>query len=737
MSKKLVKILSFPDEFPPIATGLLFLEEGIVITGHYNGFVVKWELDSKKYEILHDCGDEIETLSKSPTNRILVGCKSGFLFYFDLSTPKEKFIIQESSNAVSSRVWRSIWPTEDSFLTTSTYGGLYLFNKTDSTWSNTLLPGHHHSIFGITNKNGKFVVSGDYRGKIIIWQKHEIAYEIVEELRIQSSVEDIAWIKEESFATIDDFGHINIFEFDLTSKKWKSVFGADVSTSQGRCIHVTNDGKTIFAGTYTELIQVDLDSLQIQTIALGNARKIFSQNNTVYVLTIEGIFSFERDQIQIPIELIKYQYAKVSLIGHTGVGKSTLCSSIVTGSTDNIKSTFGKKIWTLALTNKESGPEERIIFHDHGGQETVLSTFLPFLSDSNMILVFFKQTDKSTFEKAYEIIKELKSIVTQKSKIYLVQTHIDEDVIDIDEGQITNLIKSGVVVNCYKISPKTGAGVKEFLEQLKNEVDWSNSKTMAQSEYVEGLMKTITDLSISDGTVVSFDSLKNYFEEKTSLNITTSHLNFLLTNFSNQGFIEYYPDVLKSVIFNNDEYNRLRSNVPILVDQKKGIIKMKEIERIFKPSTYLQILDNVFLTYSIAIKDKDLRIFPDKLKTEGITIKEPYQSFLESPAYKSEYVVALQKIRLYDLIRALIELKLQCIDVSKYDGLFVWETNACLYYSIEEVGNSITGRYMKISYFIGGKDNSISDRLNKEFSSVITRLFGPPVSKDVKTSKLR
>lgn len=735
MSEQLEKNFTFPDEFPPITTGLL-LDDGIIITGHYNGFVVKWKIGSTKYDILHDCGDKVETLSKSPTNQILVGCNSGFLFHFDLNNPTDKIIIQKGTNTISSRIWRSVWPTDDTILTTFTYGGLNLFNKTDSKWNNELLSGHYHSIFGITNKNDRYVVSGDYKGKIIIWEKHDDGYKSIDEVNIQGSVEDISWIKEESFSAIDNLGHINIFELDSTSGLWKSIVGADVATSRGHCIHVIDNGKTVFAGTDTELIQFDLDSQQIQTSNLEKIRKIFSEGNRVYVLSVIGLYSFEPNKIQVPVELVKYQYAKVSLIGHTGVGKSTLCSSIVTGSTDNVKSTFGKKIWTWNLPDNNDGPEQRIIFHDHGGQETVLGTFLPFLSDSNIILVFFKQTDKTTFDKAYEIINELKSIVTKKSKIYLVQTHIDEEIIDVDESHIAQLIELGEIVNCFKISPKTGEGVEEFLKQLQNEIDWLESKTMAQSEYVEGLMKTITDLSIFDGTVVSFNSVKNSFQEKTSLNITTGHLNFLLTNFSNQGFIEYYPDVLKSVIFNNDEYNKLRSNVPILVDQANGIISIKEIESVFKPSTYLQILDNVYLSYSIAIKDNDVRIFPDKLKTEGSTVKKPYEDFLKKPSHQFEYLFPLQKIKLYNLIGPLIELKLKCIDASKFDGLFAWETNACLYYSIGEVGNSITGRNSKISYFIGGTDKKICDRLNNEFSSILMRLFGHNISQDTQTSTL-
>jgi len=89
MSTNPEKIFEFPNEFPPITTGLLLLDEGQVLTGHFNGFVVKWDIKSGDHEIIHECGDKVETISKSPSNQILVGCNSGLIFYFDISEPKK------------------------------------------------------------------------------------------------------------------------------------------------------------------------------------------------------------------------------------------------------------------------------------------------------------------------------------------------------------------------------------------------------------------------------------------------------------------------------------------------------------------------------------------------------------------------------------------------------------------------------------------------------------------------
>jgi len=397
MSEKIQQLFSFPDEFPIVTAAILFPDDRILITGHVNGYLMKWNIDTGEKELLHECASTIETISKSPTKDILVGCNSGLIFRFSLSSPNDKDIIQEATHTKFSRVWRSSWPTENNLLVTSTYGGFYLFNKKDSEWQITSLPGHNDSIFGIGSQNSKFIASGDYRGRILVWEFKEGTYQEIDRLKIEGSVEGISWIKDDTFATIDDLGHINVFELEYETNQWKSVFEADAATSSGSSINVTEDGKTIFAGSRTEIIQFDLETQQLQTINLENTKEIFSKGNTVYILTTKGLFSFERTEIEVPITSVKYQYAKISLIGHTGVGKSTLCSIIVTGSADKIQSTFGRKIWTWAIQqNKDGFPEQRIIFHDHGGQQTVLGTFLPFLTDSDIILVFF-QTNRQVY----------------------------------------------------------------------------------------------------------------------------------------------------------------------------------------------------------------------------------------------------------------------------------------------------------------------------------------------------
>ena len=688
---------------------------------------MKWDINTGKGERLHECGSRIETISKSPHKDILVGCNSGLFFSFPLSSPKDKVILQEPEYSKSSRVWRSAWPSEKNILMTSTYGGFYHFTKKEPEWEINNLRGHSNSIFGIGGQNSKFLASGDYRGLIRVWEFKEGSYQDIDRLRVQGSVQGISWIKEDAFTTIDDLGHINVFELESETNHWKSVYEADAATSGGTCINVTEDKKTIFAGSRTEVIQFDLDTQYVQTINLENSKEIFSKGNTIYVLTADGLHSFQCTEIQVPLDLVRYQYAKVSLMGHTGVGKSTLCSIIVTGSTEKLEATFGKKIWIWMIQeNNNKIPERRIIFHDHGGQETVLGTYLPFLTDSDIILIFFQQTDKTTFEKANKILDDLKSITGKKTKFFLVQTHIDQKMNEIDSNLIENLRDSNQIIDCLEISSKTQEGFDNFTEQLRKEISWSSAKTMIQSEYVVGLMNTIEDLEMNKASVVSFNELKNRYKEIVGLDIPRRHLQFLLKSFSSQGIIEYYSE-LNSIIFNDEEYNELRSKIPILVEQKKGIISIKEIQEKFGNSSYVHIIDNVYLNHDVAIQYEDLRIFPKQLKSQGVTLSEPFKSLLSKGSTKCEVYFPSQSVDLTNLIKALTEIKLNCIDASTKEGIFAWQTNACIYYTISETGDEIHGRRLKINYFIGGKKESTCKRLEKEFSTILELVFGPPI----------
>jgi GTPase SAR1 family protein len=720
----LKEVISFPKGFPPVSSGVLLRERNALITGHENGLVVRWDINKGEYSVLLDCNSPVRTLSYSGDNEIAVGCESGGLFVLRLDNAEKGVCLQEPQYSKYSRVWRAIWIKKDMLIITSTYGVVKIFNRTSpNSWEHSYLRGHSHSVFGIASSNGEYVVTGDYRGNLLLWKYGNGGFENIQTLSISGNVQDIHWYKDEVFAAITKSGRIFLFEKESAdSDSWRVTCEIDVATGTGNCVNITDDGKTIFAATNNEVIQFDTDFQQTDISPITGIKRIFSRENTVYALNNKGLYSFERKEIEVRKDLISYKFVKVGLLGHTGTGKTTLCNYIVFNSIGDVKSTFGKRVWNWILP-KDNNVEKRIILSDHGGQEAVLETFLPFLKDSDMFLIFFKQTDKITFQKALRILDLIKRNVRVNTKIMFVQTFIDHEMNEIPEIEIQQLKSEGRIIDNIKISPKEKIGLEEFRERILNSISWDNARIMVKSPYREGILKTLIYIQEKGHPAVDYGKFKTLYENIVNSKISDRHLKFLLKDYTNQGIIEYYPEIIDLIIFNDENYNKLMTNIPIYAEHKKGIVSIEELAKEFKDSAYLRIIDEVYARSKISIKNGDLRIFPEKLTNEPIEIPAFYKEHLKE-SQGIEIRLPNQLIEIGRLIQALSEINLQCIKASQREGIFAWSDKAYIYYSLSESGDDVSGRYISCKYYIGGKSETRKKRLTDEFNIIIEKLYG-------------
>lgn len=262
---------------------------------------------------------------------------------------------------------------------------------------------------------------------------------------------------------------------------------------------------------------------------------------------------------------------------------------------------------------------------------------------------------------------------------------------------------------------------------------------MIRSRNVENVQNTIDAMISNKNTVVAFDDFKNFYDinnkNKNPLlgpnSITTSHMKFILSSFSSQGVIEYYPEILDTIIFNDELYNKLRSGVPIIVEQNKGVISIKDIKEGIKEkldglneskiNDYIKILDQYYINFGVSIENDDIRIFPQKLKSRLESIPEPYKALLKDFECK-KLMFKDQKFRLIPLLKSLSEMKLRCIDVSKNAGIFSWENSACIYYIFQSRGDAVRGTNLECEYYIGGTNKSRCERLETEFPQIVEKM---------------
>jgi len=720
-------VVSFPEGFPAVTTGILLLDEHILITGHANGLVVKWDIIDNKYDLLLESDSPVRTISYK-NGKIAVGYHSGGLYVIDLVNGKVT-TLREPKHDKYSRIWRTLWLNDEELLITSTYGEItsFKYDFKEARWKENYnsLKGHSHSVFGIDstgNSENKYVATGDYKGNIIVWEFKDNNYKIIQRLGVAGNVQDLCWYNKQSFAVITDTGTISIIESIGKEDKWQIVAQVDAAKNRGICIEITDDGKTILAGTINEIIQFDLDSYQLETIQIP-VNKIFSAGNMAYVLNNKGLYSFEVKPIEIAEKLISYKFVKISLLGHTGTGKTTFCNRMLNMDIDKIFSTFGKKIFNLTLEDTE-GIEKRIIFHDHGGQETVLDTFIPFLRDSDIILIFYRQTDKTTYMRAREILDEIREKVGGTLDIYFVQTFIDHEMNEIPDEEVQDLIETRKIVNRIKMSPKEKTGFDDFHREILEKINWDNARIMIQSPFTDGISKTFYVIQERGYPVIPFDMFKQIYQDVVGRTVSERHLKFLLEDYTNQGVIEYYPEISDLIIFNDEKFNKMRTDIPIYVDQNKGIVNINDLQKKFDNDQFLAILDEMYVKSGIAIKNGNLRIFPQKLQQEPLRIPESYKKDLMNQE-QFELFTEYRRVELNRLIKLLSELELQCIGVSKTEGLFAWEKEAYIYYFVQEERRGITERYLKFTFFVGGNNQKVKERLKKEFIGIVERLYGP------------
>ena len=725
-------LVQFPEGFPRANTAVLLNDGTSVITGHDNGLVVRSDLGTGRHDILADCNFQVTAISVNQNGEVIIGCHSGLLYIFRLADPSRNRRVQEPGFGIRDRIWRVVWTSKDTFVASGNYGLLTVFHRDSlGNWGSRPLGGHSpHAIFGL-GTNGKFLASGDYIGRIMIHAINGPEFELVDKVAVSGGVQGIVWYSDEVFAAVDRGGRIHVLESEHGKNQWREVCGTDTATSWGTSVHITGDGSTVYAGTGTEFIQLDRTSQIVQQTSGERVNGVFSDQKQVYLVHDQKITSTPRVELRPSAQFTKYRYSKISLVGSTGLGKSTLSSNFVNRTTEGLDSTFGRRIWVKDIERDRDGNLNRIILHDHGGQASVLETYLPFLTDSDIVLIFFKKTSYDTFVEALTVLGELTEIMGRQTKVFLVQTFSESKMDDLaDPTKIRSLIDSGRIVDCIPVDSRNVSDVDALFEKVLKEISWPTAKTMIESTYSEAALRTLAALYASKSKVVTVDDVRQKINEASGLNISETHLRFLLQNMSSQGVVEYYPEFFDKVILNDERYNELRTKIPIFVRNSNGRVKAESILG-FKPPEYSHVIDQVFLAYKISLEDDGMRIFPAKLKIGKVEPPAELKPLLASATY-TERDYNKQQVKHELIIESLLDLKLHCHDASQSAGIFSFETNAIVYYTFSYVEDAIMGDKLRFSFYVGGSKPETCARLAEEFTSMLDQYFGPPLGDESK-----
>jgi len=516
----------------------------------------------------------IRSISRINSEEYLIGCINGDLILYSFDKNESVFIKKGETNI--DRIWRILVVNETVFITSGNYGRLFLFQKTKDGWIEKRLKSHHHAIFCLNKINENQFITNDYRGNNFLWtfdENFEISNIKIE--RTQGNMQNSTGITDNSFAMINKDGRIFLFEYSWD--KYRKM--TDFSLASGRGNDISYKDPYLICGTRFELIFIKPETLESSSIDKLECLQLKLKEGLIFFLSSTNLHCTLEIKSTLHEGQTIFKYAKIGLIGHTGVGKSSLCHYLKYGFPEEgqLKSTFGKQVWNLS---KEEGYQfstnQKILLYDLAGQVSSLYTSLPNLSDSDSIFVVFKQTDRNSLDIALNHLEELVPLLSDQCKLYLIQNFADHPNNDFEGYNFQSVLDKYGFKDLIQISSKEGNNIEKIKEILIQDIDWDNVRYMVHSRYETDVLNKIEDLSSTDLKENAMSSTDFDSQLGDDIWIPKQHLKYILKNLSRQGIIEYISE-LDRIIINDPAFNELQSVIPTYIHNNDGWCKTSEI----------------------------------------------------------------------------------------------------------------------------------------------------------------
>ena len=725
------RILALPDGCPAATAGVALPGGREAVIGLANGDVYKWDMRDGGYEKMLEGYSRISAIDVRD-GALLVSAKDGPLSAIDVDSHRAE-TLRQWSQSKSSRIWKCAWLGDGRAVMTSTYGGIYVYERRDGgAWEHSGLHGHVHSVFAV-GVHEELMATGDWSGKIVVWERRNGSYAIASSMYgMGGAVEALVWADRRTLIGIDANGLIRQFELDPSSDRWATVYELDVAVGQGMSVHLAGDKKTLLASTQAEVVQVDLETLQFKTFPLEGAVGFHPEGDAAWVVAEDGVYALPIGAIEESPDMVKYRHIKVSLVGHTGVGKSTLCSTMSrmapaggTG-TEAIKSTLGRRVWPLEIGGGKDPSTHQVMLHDHGGQRSVLPTFLRSSEDSDMVLALFSQKDRGTFDVACESLRGMRAERRNgAARRFLVATHADHDVKDVTDDDLEYAVEDVGASGFLRINALTEDGAKEVRKLFYEQGLWSGASRVVKSKRTRAVEIALDYWKGVEGkSVLGLHDIKSAGVELVGTSIPETHLGYLLRSMDRRGLLTYY-DETKQVVLNDADHERVRSEIPMLAESCKGIVEESRIERKYGASRYAGPVLSALKAGGACVKCRDRLIFPHLLRDGPVDIPGRFRERLQSPLLAGTLDFAAESIDVAELIKAAAGLNLPCVDATRTGALFASDGGAGLYYNVSSTGDDVDGRHSKIEYKVGGTRRVFCEAIADEFKILARRIGGP------------
>src|SRR5581483_8307940 len=164
---------------------------------------------------------------------------------------------------------------------------------------------------------------------------------------------------------------------------------------------------------------------------------------------------------------VEFQKAKVVLLGDSGVGKSTLAARLASDTFEFMESTHGATVRSLPVGTGEILNQTEIILWDLAGQANYNFVHQLFLDDARIAILVVDASDDD-FDTTLSHWESLLGSHQWDMKL-LVAARCDRRQ---NLGHLNKLAGTYGFTGFFYTSSKTGQGIKELRNALRNGIQW-------------------------------------------------------------------------------------------------------------------------------------------------------------------------------------------------------------------------------------------------------------------------
>ena len=741
---RMERALALPDGCPAATAGVVLPGGREAVIGLSNGCVFKWDIRGGGYEKVLDCYPKISAIDMLD-GMLLVAAKDGPLVAVDADSYKAE-TLRGWSQSESSRIWKCAWLGDGRAVMTSTYGGIYIYERGgDGSWRHSRLRGHGHvhSVFAV-GVHENLMATGDWSGRIVVWEQLERSgsYSIASSMYgMGGAVEGLAWVDRRTLVGIDASGLVRQFEFDPSSGRWATACELDVAMGQGTSMHLADDKRTLLAGTQAEIVQVDLETLHYRTLPLEGAVAFYSKGDAALAVAKDGVYALPIGTIEEPPDTAECRRIKVSLVGHAGVGKSTLCRTMSQAApageanATSIRPAFGRRVWPLKIGGAEDRDARQVVLYDHGGQGSAPpSTLLQAPGDSDMVLALFSQTDRNTLDAACQSLKEMQAAQYRNgaARRFLVATHADHEAKDVTDDDLRRAAADVDASGLLAINALAEDGANDVKKLFYEPGLWTGAGRVVKSGRTRAVEAALDHWRGVEGKpVLDLHDIQSMGSELTGTAVPEAHLDHLLKGMDRRGLLTYYGGI-EQVVLDDGDHERVRSGIPLLAKSCNGIVEEGRIGQEYGESRYAAPVLSALKASGLYVKCRNRLVFAHLLRDGRVTVPHKFRGRLQDPMFSETLAFDAESIDAGALISAAAGFNLPCVDATRTEALFGSEGGAALYYSVSPVGDTSEGPHTQISYKVGGTRRVFCEALADEFAILVRRIGGPRMQQRIR-----